>query len=59
LKSATFSLKDHDAYEWVDPETLLDWNLAPADIPIAKAVSELKSAEQTTGICSQRAVTRD
>jgi 8-oxo-dGTP diphosphatase len=43
FKSATFSLKDHDAYEWVDPETLLNWKLAPADIPIAKAVSEVKA----------------
>jgi 8-oxo-dGTP diphosphatase len=49
FKSATFSMKDHDAYEWVDPNSLLDWNLAPADIPIAKALTELKSTEHTIG----------
>ena len=48
FKSAALSMKDHDAYEWIYPETLLDWNLAPADIPIAKAVSELKSTDLTT-----------
>ena len=34
--SATFKMADHDAYEWVVPSKLLDWKLAPADIPIAK-----------------------
>ncbi len=59
FKSATFSMKDHDAYEWVDPNSLLDWNLAPADIPIAKALTELKSTERTTSKCSKRASARD
>lgn len=49
FKNATFSLKDHDAYEWVDPKTLLDWNLAPADIPIAKAIVEKLPDTQQVG----------
>lgn len=28
-------LTDHDEYEWVDKSELLNWKLAPADIPIA------------------------
>ena len=43
FKGPTFSMRDHDAYEWVDPEKLLEWDLAPADIPIAKAIAELKT----------------
>jgi 8-oxo-dGTP diphosphatase len=41
FKSSTFSMKDHDAYEWVDPKSILDRNLAPADIPIAKALIDI------------------
>ena len=59
FKSSTFSMKDHDAYEWIDPESILDWNLAPADIPIAKALIELTSSKETTSRCSQRANARD
>ena len=33
---ANFRLVDHDAYEWVKIKELKDWNLAPADIPIAE-----------------------
>lgn len=29
---------DHDALEWVRPERLLDRDLAPADIPIARVI---------------------
>ncbi|HFK5562535.1 TPA: (deoxy)nucleoside triphosphate pyrophosphohydrolase [Elizabethkingia anophelis] len=28
-------LTDHDEYEWVDKSELLNWKLAPADVPIA------------------------
>lgn len=49
FKSSTFSMKDHDAYEWVDPKSILNWDLAPADIPIAKALIELKSTKHTIG----------
>lgn len=30
------TLSVHDKYEWVVPEDLINFNLAPADIPIAK-----------------------
>lgn len=33
---ADFILDDHDAFEWLNIEELLSYNLAPADIPIAK-----------------------
>ncbi|MDB2327305.1 (deoxy)nucleoside triphosphate pyrophosphohydrolase [bacterium] len=58
FKSSTFSMKDHDAYKWVDPKSILNWDLAPADIPIAKALIELKSTKHTTSRCSQRANAR-
>lgn len=34
--SSNFKLIDHDRYEWIEPNELLGWKLAPADIPIAK-----------------------
>jgi len=35
---------DHDQLEWVKVEDLLNWKLAPADIPIARALNkEFKS----------------
>lgn len=34
--SATYELIDHDAYEWVDKGALLEYKLAPADVPIAQ-----------------------
>lgn len=37
---ASYTLTDHDKYEWVDRKDLNKWNLAPADIPIANAISE-------------------
>jgi 8-oxo-dGTP diphosphatase len=33
---ATFNLTDHDLFEWVNIEELKNWQLAPADIPIAE-----------------------
>ena len=35
-KTSNFKLTDHDKYEWVKPNDLLNWKLAPADIPIAE-----------------------
>ncbi|WP_162055982.1 (deoxy)nucleoside triphosphate pyrophosphohydrolase [Pontibacter pamirensis] len=29
-----FQLKDHDKIEWVKPEDLKEYNMAPADIPL-------------------------
>lgn len=31
-------LTDHDLYEWVEPDKIQSFNLAPADIHIAKAI---------------------
>ena len=36
--SGALTLKDHDALEWVEPARLLDLALAPADVPIARAL---------------------
>ncbi|MFD2593853.1 (deoxy)nucleoside triphosphate pyrophosphohydrolase [Sphingobacterium griseoflavum] len=33
-----FELVDHDQIEWIDVSQLLDWKLAPADVPIAEAL---------------------
>lgn len=38
LQSTTFTLRVHDLYEWVRPEDLLLYDLAPADIPIAEEI---------------------
>lgn len=38
FKSSQYLMTDHDAYEWVNTSDLLNWELAPADIPIAKAL---------------------
>lgn len=32
LKRSSFTLTDHDAYEWVPPGELLKWKLSPADV---------------------------
>ena len=39
-REATFVLTDHDLYQWVREHQLLDWQLAPADIPIARLLIE-------------------
>ena len=36
--SGEFKLHDHSQYEWVDLEQILTYDLAPADIPLAKYV---------------------
>ncbi len=40
--SGEFNLHDHSEYEWVDKDKLLDYDLCPADIPLAKYVKEMK-----------------
>lgn len=40
LHSANFTLTVHDEYAWIAPGELLKLNLAPADIPIGKELSE-------------------
>ena len=36
---ATFTLTDHDAYEWLYIKDLFDFDLAPADIPIVEKLN--------------------
>jgi len=46
--SGEFSLADHDAIEWVPRSRLLDFRLAPADIPLAEALSGKKARGSLT-----------
>ena len=38
--SGGFKLHDHSEYVWVDANNILDYDLAPADIPLAKYIKE-------------------
>ena len=38
--SGEFKLHDHFEYAWVDLKTILDYDLAPADIPLARFLIE-------------------
>ncbi|QJI28940.1 (deoxy)nucleoside triphosphate pyrophosphohydrolase [Pseudomonas sp. ADAK18] len=38
LQSTQFTLQVHDLFEWVRPQELLQYELAPADIPIAEEI---------------------
>jgi len=38
FQEANYMLTDHIMYEWVNKRELNKWNLAPADIPIARAI---------------------
>lgn len=40
--SGEFNLHDHSEYKWVDKEELLEYDLAPADIPLAEYVKKVK-----------------
>lgn len=40
--SGNFNLHDHSEYKWVDPNELISYDLAPADIPLAKYIEEMK-----------------
>ena len=37
-----FKLHDHSEYEWVEKEDIINYDLAPADIPLANYIKELK-----------------
>lgn len=37
-----FNLHDHSEYKWVNKEELLEYDLAPADIPLAEYVKKVK-----------------
>ena len=39
--SGEFKLHDHSEYQWVNINELLNYDLAPADIPLAKYISNL------------------
>lgn len=36
--SGEFKLNDHSEYRWVEPDKLLDYDLAPADIQLAEYI---------------------
>lgn len=36
-----FKLHDHSEYQWVDKKDLLNYDLAPADIPLAEYIKEV------------------
>ena len=40
--SGEFNLHDHSEYKWVGKEELLEYDLAPADIPLAEYVKKVK-----------------
>ncbi len=40
IESESFTLSVHDKIEWVQQDNLIDYKLAPADIPIAKTIIE-------------------
>lgn len=40
--SGEFNLHDHFEYKWVNKEELLEYDLAPADIPLAEYVKKVK-----------------
>ena len=37
-----FKLHDHSEYKWVNKNELLSYDLAPADIPLAEYIKEMK-----------------
>ena len=41
--SGEIQLTDHDRIEWAQANELLDFNLAPADVPIAQVIFEVGS----------------
>ena len=40
--SGEFNLHDHSEYKWVYKDELLEYDLAPADIPLAEYVKKVK-----------------
>ena len=40
--SGEFNLHDHSEYAWVQKDELLNYDLAPADIPLAKYIKGMK-----------------
>lgn len=40
--SGNFNLHDHSEYKWVSKEDIMNYDLAPADIPLAEYVKKVK-----------------
>ena len=40
--SGEFNLHDHSEYKWVDKNEILNYDLAPADVPLAEFVKKVK-----------------
>ena len=40
--SGNFYLHDHSEYKWVDKNEILNYDLAPADVPLAEFVKKVK-----------------
>ncbi|MDX6770353.1 MAG: 16S rRNA (cytosine(1402)-N(4))-methyltransferase RsmH [Elusimicrobiota bacterium] len=47
--SGALTLKDHDAFKWVESRKLLEYELAPADVPIATALAAHRRRDRYTG----------
>ncbi|MFZ4861224.1 (deoxy)nucleoside triphosphate pyrophosphohydrolase [Sphingobacterium sp. Mn56C] len=47
VTNPTLQLTEHKAYAWVSPQSLLQYDLAPADIPIVHEILQLWNLEYT------------
>jgi 16S rRNA (cytosine1402-N4)-methyltransferase len=47
--AGTPQLRDHDAFKWVESRKLLDYELSPADIPIARALAAHRRRDRYDG----------
>ena len=55
IQSGTLTLSVHDQAEWVAINALLDYTLAPADIPIAEAIGDMECGDGVTALDSSGA----
>ena len=39
--SGNLTLKDHDTWQWVSPQTLKDYDLLPGDVPLAQRLDNV------------------
>lgn len=47
--TGTPQLRDHDAFKWVEARRLMEYELAPADIPIARALAAHRRRDRYDG----------
>lgn len=47
--TGTLTLKDHDEVKWVESRKLLEFDLAPADVPIAQVIASHRRRDRYTG----------